>query len=175
MTDLQKRFAEEYVVDYHITDAGKRAGIQGDNIKVTAWKMLQLPEVQAYVEQLQDEAANRASITKDMWVAEWAKLGFSNIQNYMDDSLNPKLLSEVKDPQAIKSVKKTTSKSEDGFEKETVEFVLHDKVAGLLNLGKHFGWYDEDNKQKIQPEAKAPEIKIYNSGPDLSSTEKIDV
>lgn len=158
MTDLQKRFAEEYVVDYHITNAGKRAGIQGDNVNVTAWQMLKLEEVQQYVEQLQAEAANRSAISKDEWVAEWAKLGFSNIQDYIDDSLNAKKLSEVKNPQAIKAIKKTVTEF-DGGSKETVEFVLHDKVAGLLNIGKHFGWYSADNGQK------AANITILNNDP----------
>lgn len=172
MTDLQKRFAEEYVIDYHITNAGKRAGIQGDNVNITAWQMLKLDEVQQYVELLQTEAANRSAISKDAWIAEWAKLGFSNIQNYMDDYLNPKTLSEVKDPQAIKSIKKTTSKSEDGFEKETVEFVLHDKVAGLLNIGKHFGWYSADNDQ-LKPVNNIDFKPVINTNsPPLSDTEK---
>jgi len=159
MTDLQKRVCEEYVVDYNIAAAGKRAGVQGDNIRITAWQMLQLPECQDYIESLQAEAAQRSAIRKDQWIEEWAKLGFSNIQNYMDDSLNPKTLSEVKDPQAIKSIKKTTSKSEDGFEKETIEFTLHDKVAGLTNIGRHFGWYSADNGQK------SVNINVLNNDP----------
>jgi phage terminase small subunit len=147
MTDLQKAFAEQYVIDYHITDAGKRAGIQGDNINITAWKMLQLPEVQTYVEQLQAEAAKRASVTKDELIAEFRKIGFSNIKNYMHDDLSAKDLSEVKNPEAIKSIKKTVTESEFGS-KVQVEFTLHDKVAGLVNLGRHIGFFSEDNSQK---------------------------
>lgn len=169
MTDLQKRFAEEYVVDYHISKAGQRAGIQGGNINVTAWKMLQLPEVQEYVEVLQAEAAQRSAIRKDEWIAEWAKLGFSNIQNYMNDDLSPKVLSKVKDPGVIKSIKKTVNESEAGT-KTTVEFTLHDKVAGLTNIGRHFGWYSADNAQKTT------NLTILNNDPlndtsDNSTTE----
>lgn len=126
MTDLQKAFAEEYVIDYHITDAGKRAGIQGDNINITAWKMLQLPDVQQYVELLQAEAAKRCQVTKDELIAEFRKIGFSNIKNYMHDDLSAKNLSEVVNPEAIKSIKKTVTDSEFGSRTQ-IEFTLDRK------------------------------------------------
>lgn len=148
MTDLQKAFAEQYVIDYHITNAGKRAGIQGDNINITAWKMLQLPEVQEYVEKLQIEAALRCQISKDEWLHEWKKIGFSSIVNYMDDDLSPKQLSETKNPEVIKSIKKTVTEGDFGT-KTQVEFTLHDKTAALTNIGRHLGFYDADNKLRV--------------------------
>lgn len=147
MTDLQKAFAEQYVIDYHITDAGKRAGIQGDNVNVTAWKMLQLPEVQQYVEKLQLEAAKRCSVTKDELINEFRKIGFSKITNYINNDLSAKDLSEVVNPEAIKSIKKTVTDF-DGGSKTQIEFTLHDKVAGLVNLGRHIGFFSEDNSQR---------------------------
>lgn len=148
MTEMQKRLAQEWVIDYNAQKAGERAGLTGGtNIRITAWQMLQHEDVQAYVQELQDAAALRAQISKDEWVEEWRKLGFSNIKNYMDNELNAKPLDYVKDPQAIKSIKKTVTEFEGGS-KTQVEFTLHDKVAGLQNIGKHFGWYDADNKQK---------------------------
>lgn len=160
MTDLQRRFAEEYCIDYNISKAAERAGIKGVNKRIVAWQMLQIEEVQKYVEQLQDEASERSAITKDRWISEWEKLGFSNIQNYMDSELNAKPLDQVKDPQAIKSIKKTVTESEFGS-KTQIEFTLHDKVAGLQNIGKHFGWYDADNKQK------SATVQIMNIDPLL--------
>lgn len=146
MTDLQKRFCEEYVIDSHITNAGRRAGIQGDNINVTAWKMLQLPEVQSYVEKLQEEAAERCQITKDQWLNEWKKLGFSDIGDYLDRNGNPKDLSEVDNRAAIKGIKKQTIETPVSVITNT-EYILHDKIASLVNIGKHLGWYEKDNSQ----------------------------
>lgn len=169
MTDLQKRFCEEYVIDSHITNAGKRAGIQGDNINVTAWKMLQLPAVQEYIEQLQADAALRCQITKDQWLEEWKKLGFSKITDYMEDDLAPKALSTVNNPEAIKSIKKTVTEGEFGT-KTQVEFSLHDKPTALINIGKHLGFYETDNKQ-TQPIISIPAPVVYNTAPPLASTE----
>lgn len=146
MTELQKRFCEEYVIDYHITNAAKRAGYQGDNVKATGWQVLQLPEVQDYIEELQVEASKRCQITKDEWLNEWKSLGFSNIQDYINSDLSIKDLSTVKNPKAIKSIKKSVTEF-DGGEKTVVEFALHDKPQALMNIGKHLGWYAADNEQ----------------------------
>lgn len=147
MTDLQRAFAEQYVIDYKITAAGKRAGIQGDNINVTAWQMLQHPDVQEYVQLLQDQASLRCQVSKDELLLEFKKIGFSDITNYMDDNLSPKKLSKSKDTGVIKSIKKTVTEWEFGT-KTQVEFTLHDKVASLVNIGRHIGFFQEDNAQK---------------------------
>lgn len=168
MTELQKRFAQEWVIDFNCQKAGERAGIQGDNIRITGWQMLQLPEVQEYIEQLQAEAAQRCQISQDQWLLEWKKLGFSNIRNYVEDDLTPKNLSRATDPEAIKSVKKTVITGE--FDTKVVtEFTLHDKVNALVNIGKHLGWYEKDNSQK------PTSTNIINLGsgtpPDATTTE----
>lgn len=147
MTDLQKAFCEEYVVDYHITNAGKRAGIQGDNVGITGWKMMQLPEVQEYIEQLQAEAAIRCQVSKDDLLREFKKIGFSNIKNYLHNDLDAKYLSEVETPEAIKSIKKTVRNTEAGQD-VTVEVTLHDKLSALTSIGRHIGFFSEDNKQR---------------------------
>lgn len=146
MTELRKRVCQEWVIDFNAEKAGKRAGVQGNNIRITVWQMLQDEEMQQYIAELQSAAAIRAQITKDQWIAEWAKLGFSNIRNYMTDDCEVIPLSQVKDAEAIKSIKKTTTESEFG-RRTQIEFTLHDKPTGLINIGKHFGWYDADNSQ----------------------------
>ena len=169
MTDIQKRFCEEYVIDYNIAKAAKRAGYTGDQARQSAWQAMQNKDVQEYIEQLQDEAAKRCQVTKDEWLNEWKKLGFSNITNYINDDLSVKPLSNVKDPEAIKSVKKTITEGEFGT-KTTVEFTLHDKPTALTNIGKHCGFYKEDNDQ-TRPNIIVPAPVVYNTAPPLPSNE----
>lgn len=146
MTDLQKRVAEEFAACGNISLAAKRAGIQGENARISAWQMLQIEEVSEYVQQLQDAAAERCQITLDAWLYEWKKLGFSNIKNYVNDDLTTKNLSEVVDPEAIRSIKRTITEGDFGT-KTVVEVSLHDKPNALTNIGKHLGWYEKDNEQ----------------------------
>ena len=148
MTELQKRVAQEWVIDYNAQKAGERAGVTGgSNIRITVWQMLQLEDVQSYIQELQDAAAQRCAVSKDELLLEFKKVGFSNIQNYMDSDLNAKPLDDVKDPQAIKSIKKVVTESEFGS-KTTIEFTLHDKLSGLVNIGRHIGFFEKDNEQK---------------------------
>lgn len=165
MTDLQKRVCEEYVVDYCIAKAGQRAGVQGDNVRITAWQMLQIPECQEYIEQLQEEAAQRCRVSKDELLQEFKKVGFSNIKNYLHNDLNAKYLSEIETPEAIKSIKKTVRSTEAGQD-VTVEVTLHDKLSALTSIGRHIGFFSEDNKQKTAS------ITILNNDPlsDIDDT-----
>jgi phage terminase small subunit len=169
MTDLQRRFAEEYVIDYHITNAGKRAGIQGDNVNVTAWQIMQLPDVRAYVEKLQDESSERCSVSKDELLLEFKKVGFANIRDYFKDNLDYKTLDDVKNPEAIKSIKKKIAETESGVFTE-VEFVLHDKLSALINMGKHIGFFERDNLQSAA-KINVPAPIVYNTAPPMPETE----
>lgn len=169
MTDIQKRFCEEYVIDYNISRAAKRAGYQGDGARQSAWQAMQNDEVQAYIEQLQDEAAKRCQVSKDELLNEFKKVGFSNIRNYLHNDLDAKYLSEIETPEAIKGIKKTVKRFEGG-EEVTVDITLHDKLSALTSIGRHIGFFSEDNKQK------AASITILNNDPlndtsDNSTTE----
>ena len=147
MTELQKRVCQEWVIDFNAQKAGERAGVQGDNIRITVWQMLQLPEVQEYIQELQDAAAVRCQVSKDELLNEFKKIGFANIENYMDSEYNAKLLNEVKNTEAIKSVKKTVKEGPVSTE-TTIEFTLHDKLSALTSIGRHIGFFSEDNKQR---------------------------
>lgn len=147
MTEQQKRVAEEWVIDYNYQKAGERAGVQGDNIRIIAWKMCQYEDVQDYIEQLQAEAAIRCQVSKDDLLREFKKVGFSNIKNYLHNDLDAKYLSEIETPEAIKSIKKSVKRFEGG-EDITVEVTLHDKLSALTSIGRHIGFFSEDNKQR---------------------------
>jgi len=162
MTDLQKRFCEEYVIDYNIAKSAIRAGYQGDNARISAWQAMQLPDVQEYIEELQAAASIRCQVSKDELLMEFKKIGFSNIKNYLHNDLDAKYLSEIETPEAIKSIKKTVRSGED-YSDTTVELVLHDKLSALTSIGRHIGFFSEDNKQK------SANITILNNDP-LSDT-----
>ncbi len=122
--------------------------------------MLQLPDVQEYIERGQEEIAKRCQVSQDEWLKEWKKIGFSNITNYVEDDFSPKKLSEAKDTEVIKSVKRTVTTTETGDTKVTTELALHDKPNALINIGKHLGWYEKDNGQLVPkiPERMTVEI-----------------
>lgn len=154
MTDLQKRFAEEYVVDYHITDAGKRAGIQGDNVNITAWQILQMDDVKQYINQLREIQSQRTFVTADRVEREIARLAFSDLRDYYDENGFLKLPKDLSDDAAaalsgievdeLWGVGMSGDKEKLG---ETKKIKLYDKLTALDKLARRLGMFEKDNAQ----------------------------
>jgi phage terminase small subunit len=162
LTDKQKRFCEEYLIDLNATQAAIRAGYSEKTAAVIGNENLIKPYIQAFIQFLQNKRSERTEITADMVVQELAKVGFSNIADYLkvfdkevdlgqDEAGEPIketvrdleifLTQEVgKDKMAVVSeIKKT---------KDGISLRLHDKVKALEDLGKHLGVFEKDNSQK---------------------------
>jgi phage terminase small subunit len=154
LTDKQKRFAEEYLISLNATAAAARAGYSDPNY---GRQILTIPNVLDYIEKLQKEQSERAQVTADRVINEFAKLGFSNIKKYHFNDWSLKPLDELEevDTACIQSVKTTVNEgaSKDGevlWKKTTVELKMHSKQAALDSLAKHTGIYKADNQQKAE-------------------------
>lgn len=176
MTDKQKIFAKEYIIDLNATKAARRSGYSDESAKSIGYELLNNDEVSELIQELIQERVVRCEISSDAVLNEFKNVGMSNIQDYLDDSLEMKRLSDIPESKAraIKAIKKTVIESEFGS-KTVVEFTLHDKLSGLINIGKHIGFFEKDNAQ-LKPELVMPEINVYNSAPPLANSEdKLDV
>jgi phage terminase small subunit len=63
LTERQRKFCEEYIVDLNGRAAAERAGYAPNGGQVT--NLLKLPHVKAYVDYLSDERAKRVGVTSD--------------------------------------------------------------------------------------------------------------
>lgn len=149
----QRRFCQEYVVDMNASAAAVRAGYSSKTAKEQGYRLLTNVLVQEEVQRLKEKAAKRAEITADMVIAELAKIGFSNIQDFVGKDNSTVDLSKIESARAaaVSGVKVTTSTTGMGKSRQVekkVEFRLHDKRAALENLGKHLGVFEKDNQQK---------------------------
>lgn len=126
MTDLQKRFADLYVIYNNIGKAAEEAGCQAVNPRINGWQMLQYPEVQEYVEKRQAEIAEKAEVD-----AIWVRKRFKEISDRCMTA----------EPVMIKV---------DGIWVESGEYQFDSGGANKAteNLGKIIGVFKEDNKQK---------------------------
>src|SRR5688500_16222203 len=115
ITDKQKRFAEQYLLDLNATQAAERAGYSDANY---GRQLLTIPNVLDYVEQLQKERSERTKISADRVLTEFAKIGFSDIRKYTNDDWSVKPMDEIPeaDTSVIQSVKTTVHEgaSQDG-------------------------------------------------------------
>ena len=83
LTPLQRRFAEEYLVDLNATEAYVRAGGSAKTANVQGPRLLRNEFVAAIVEALQAERSKRTEITQDMVLKELWQLASVDMADYM--------------------------------------------------------------------------------------------
>lgn len=147
-SDVERRYAEEYVVDHNVHAAAFRAGIHtGTGYK---WRC-ENEGVMAYISELQNAKSEATGMTAERVMFEFALIGFANITDYTmpdpDDETQLILdLSALSREQgaAIKTIKTETNKL--GITKTTLE--LHDKTAALKALGTSIGMVSDRTENK---------------------------
>jgi phage terminase small subunit len=149
LTDKQKRFCEEYLIDLNATQAAIRAGYSEKTANEQGSQNLAKLSIQEYIKELMESRSERTQITADMVVKELAKIGFSDIKNYYDSDEDQKDITKLdnKFTAAVSQIKVTKIDGKD-FSRTIKEFKLHDKVKALEDLGRHLGIFEKDNKQK---------------------------
>lgn len=153
LSPKQIRFCEEYLVDLNGTQAAIRAGYSANSANEQASQLLAKLNIQQYVSELQKKLSEKTGATVERVINELIKLGFSNIQDYIEEGNAIKDISGIpRDIAAsVKSVKKSVTEwgsGEDAGTKTVVSFELYDKLTALEKLGRHLGVFEADNKQK---------------------------
>ena len=140
LTEKQKRFCEEYLIDLNATQAAIRAGYSEKTAEQTASRMLSFVKVQEHLNKLREQQSRRTEITADMVLKELAAIAFSDRTELaqIDENglvvLTPtaKLTTEAR--KAIAGIKEG---------KFGTEISSYDKVRALELLGKHLGIFDK--------------------------------
>jgi phage terminase small subunit len=155
LTPKIKRFCEEYIKDLNKTQAAIRAGYSEKTAKTQASRLLTKVNVQDYVATLKQKLSDKNEGLAQRVIDELSKLGFANIQDYIDKDNEVKDLTTITRDKAaaIESIKKTVTKfggsGSPAGKKTTIQFKLYDKISALEKLGRHLGIFDLDNQQKI--------------------------
>lgn len=80
LTDKQKRFVEEYLVDLNATQAAVRAGYSAKTAQEQSSRLLSNVMVQQAIREAQEARSQRTEITADRVLQELAKIGFADIR-----------------------------------------------------------------------------------------------
>lgn len=153
----EEQFCAEYVVDFVGSAAARRAGVPEKGAKVWACRALAMEPIQERIAELMAKRAERTGITGDRVIAELGCVGFSRVTDFMRITKDgePAIdLSDLTDDQkaAIAEVTVedfTSGRGDDAREVRRVRFKLHNKVDALVNLGRHLGIFEKDNKQRV--------------------------
>lgn len=147
MTPKQQIFCDEYLIDLNATQAAIRAGYSEKTSYSIGVENLNKPEIQNYISEKQLERSKRTEITADRVLEEFAKIGFANVQDFVNGGnsvLELKGLPSEK-AAAVSAVKTTINEMSGSI---TTELKFHSKVAALEMIGRHLGMFEKDNKQK---------------------------
>ena len=79
MTDKQRRFAEEYLIDLNATQAAIRAGYSERTANRIASENLSKLDIQQYITARQAEARARVEVTQEEILLQLKKIGLSDV------------------------------------------------------------------------------------------------
>ena len=156
MTEKQKIFADEYLIDLNATRAYRKAypSVKKDETAAAAAaRMLRNVKVAEYIQERMQERQKRTEITQDRVLEELAAIAFGKATDY----------AAVKDGQVI--VKNTEELDEQQIRaiagikegKFGIEVKLNDKLKAIELIGRHLGMFKdklevaglEDEKKKL--------------------------
>lgn len=158
LTQKQKIFVDEYLIDLNATRAYKVAypNIKKDETAAAAGaRLLRNVKVADYVKQRMDERAKRTEITQDKVLKELAKIGFADIGNYLEYRPEKTIVDYDEDGKPIigyqtiievlesKGVDTSAIQEVSITDKGTFKFKLYDKQRALELIGKNIGMFTD--------------------------------
>lgn len=149
ITPKQQRFVEEYLEDLNGTQAAIRAGYSKKSAGRFAQELLLKTHIQEAVSQAKAKRSERTGITQDNVLKELAKIGFSNMLDYVTVTEGGDIVTDFStltrhQAAAISEVTVETymeGKGDAAEEVKRVRFKLGDKRAALVDMGRHLGMF----------------------------------
>lgn len=164
MTDAQKRFCDEYLIDLNATRAYKVAYPRckkEETANAASSRMLRNVKVQEYISKKQQEIEKRTEVTQDMVIKELAKIAFLDIRKLYTENGQLKNIADMDSETAGAISSLETLEEYEGYgddrEKigDTQKVKLLDKTKALELLGRHLGIFND----KIDVNVKEKEEK----------------
>ena len=159
LTDKQKKFVEEYLIDLNATQSAIRAGYSPKTANEQGARLLANVSIQEAISKAMAERSRRTGINQDRIVQELARIAFVKITDVVDPDGEINTNASDDDLACIESYKVGDSDSVNGSSSKR-EVKLASKINALELLGKHVGmWHD-----KIQVDVSIP---VFGGEDDL--------
>lgn len=161
MTEKQKIFADEYLLDLNATRAYLVAypSVKKEQTAAAAGaRMLRNVKVAAYIAERMEERQKRTEVTQDMVVQELAYSAFARATDYVEivnGAVRIKNTSDMSEDQvrAIAGIKEGAN---------GIEIKLNDKEKALELLGRHLGmWNDKLDIKTTAIDESIKEMEAY--------------
>lgn len=142
MTERQKRFCDEYLIDLNATRAYKAAYKTVKNDKtaaVSGAKLLRNAKISKYLSEVMKNREERTKISQDKVLNELAAVAFSNVADIVTVK---KGMVFIKDTEELTEAQTSAIASiKEG--RNGIKVKMNDKIKALELLGKHLGLWNE--------------------------------
>lgn len=142
LSEKQKRFCAEYLIDLNATQAAIRAGYSINTADVIGCENLTKPNINKEISKAMAERSKRTGVNQDRVVLELAKIAFVDITDVVDGEGKIKDDASQDDLACIESIKYKRSSTSHGDSIER-EVKIASKLKSLELLGKHLGMWND--------------------------------
>jgi phage terminase small subunit len=171
LSEQQKLYCAEFIVDFNGTAAAKRAGYTEGHAKDTACRLMKRPDIRAEIGRLLTERRERTLLTAENVMRELASIAFSDPADMLDADGNmlPLHLMPPHMRRAISGFDVDTVTRRESGEVVPIHDVYKikfwDKGTALERAMRHLGLFEKDNKQRpaLSPEMEAILLAARNS------------
>lgn len=156
LTDKQRAFVAEYLIDMNATQAAIRAGYSEATAGSIGHENLTKPEIVAAIAEAQAERARRTEITQDRVLQELAKIGFADIRKVVkwgsgvydvevDEDGHGRPAGPAIELVGSDEIDDTTAAAitEISQTAQGVKVKLGDKLGALTQMGRHLGMFTD--------------------------------
>jgi phage terminase small subunit len=166
LTDKQRRFVDEYLIDLNATQAAIRAGYSAKTADQQGSRMLANVKVKQAVAEKQAQRSKRTGVNQDRVVLELAKVAFAKMTDIVDSNGKIKEDASPDDLACIESIKYKESDNEYGGSVER-EVKIASKLKALELLGKHLGMWSDKFNVTVEKSEKLDDIISQLGGEGL--------
>lgn len=154
MTDKQKIFCDEYLIDLNATKAYLRAYPtckNEDYARKAGSRLMTKEDINSYINERLEARKNRTEITQDMVLKELSKIAFLDIRKMYNENGGLKNIQDVDDDTAGAIISLESSEEFEGYGDDREQsgwcrkVKMSDKAKALELLGKHLGMFKETN------------------------------
>jgi len=133
LTEKQKRFVEEYLIDLNASGAARRSGYSEANSDKIGSELLGKTRVQQAIRLRMEARARKLEVTAELVIQELAAIGFSNVQEFFELKndrivVRKDIFSNLQKARVIRGVSIGTN---------GVSLLFHDRLKALDLLLRH--------------------------------------
>jgi len=153
LTPKEEKYCQAYIKTLNKTKAAVVAGYSKRSAKEIGYQNFTKPHILARVDEIRKEIKEQLGIDDHSVITELAALSYWNIKDFLTDGNVVKDLSKMpkaklKPVVGIKTKVTTITIGGVTTKEVTTELKMSDKRTGVVDLGRHLGIFEKDNKQK---------------------------